>query len=253
MPIMSTEEKIAQLLKKAEGVGAEEAKALTEAAEAMMLRYGIERTAIEAARLGKDRTAEKIVQGSIFFSGSYARALIGMGTAVVQALGEMSAFYTRNVYNRDSDGKLVKGEELQIVGYERDVEQAKVLIASLQLQAVVAMQEFVKEHYLWSYMDGTQKFNEKRGFLVGFGQGAASRIRRNKRTIVSEQESKSPGTALALVNRGREVEKYMENIKLGKGRGMKISGSGQSAGYGAGRNANTGDSAVRGSHNALKG
>lgn len=231
------EKKIAQLLRKAETAGPEEAEALTEAAAAFMLKYGIEQANIDAARLGQDRTAEKMVTRSIKYTGVYSTAYVMMAHQICEAMGELRGFSQKN-----------KGSNMTwvIVGYERDVDQAVTLLSSLALQAVVAVDVHIKNDRWWGTYTASDKYNVKRSFLIGFGTGAASRIRNAKRVVVEEASVSSPGTELVLVNRRQAVDVYTDKMfpDLVKGRSVRVVESGYGAGHLAGKNANTGGTAL---------
>lgn len=233
------EERIALMLRKAESAGPEEAEALTEAAAKFMLKYGIEEAAINAARLGQDRTAEQIVTKSIDYTGVYSVGYITMAHLVTNALGELRGF-TRN--GRGSD------KSWCIVGYERDVDLAITLLSSLALQAVVAVNAHIKSDHMWDCYSASQKYNIKRSFLMGFGRGASTRIHSAKRVVVEEATVTAPGTEVMLLNRATAVDAHVEKMfpDLKKSRGVKVVDSGFGAGRTAGLNANTGGKTLSG-------
>jgi hypothetical protein len=224
---------IAGLLRKAESAGPEEAEALTEAAAKFMLKYGIDEANLQAARLGQDRTAEKIVTRTIDYKGVYSSAYVSLSHVVVEALGQMKGFSRKG-----------KGSDMTwvIVGYERDVDNAITLLTSLALQAVVAVDVHIKNDRWWTSYTASEKYNVKRSFLMGFGVGASTRIREAKRVVVEEASVSSPGTELVLVNRAQAVELHVEKMfpNLKSGRSVKVVVGGYDSGHAAGKKANTG-------------
>ena len=64
---------IAKLLAKAEQTTPEEAEALTEHAERLMVKYGIEQARIDERRARLGQTQEEIVKERMLFTGAYAR------------------------------------------------------------------------------------------------------------------------------------------------------------------------------------
>jgi len=66
-------ELIAKLLAKAERTTPEEAEALTEHAERLMVKYGVEQALLDERRARLGQTREEIVQERMLFTGTYAR------------------------------------------------------------------------------------------------------------------------------------------------------------------------------------
>lgn len=239
-------DRIAQLLAKAEKCGPEEAEALTAAAVERMQKYGITKAAIEARRAGQgnSRADEKIVQKSIELDGIYSKLLVHGFNEVVSALGEMRVTFS----------SWKNSASVHIIGYESDVDQAVLLLGSLQLQSVVALTTW------WKGLDyrpsGTPGWTMRKSFVTGFFRGAARRIRDNKLKVVEAvNQQVGSGTELVLLNRDTAVQKYMDNLfgdrKLKTAKAPKIGYDGLYDGIAAGRNANTGDSQIGSSHNAI--
>lgn len=239
-PDMSkVEDRIAKLLAKAEKTTPEEAEALTEHAERLMLKYGIEQAVINAKRAGKNHTSdEKMMRVIIPYTGVYRMAVLIAMANIVDAFSTV-----KTVHGPDE-----KIDYLWLVGYESDVQQMKVLITSLQLQLVSALSAW------WRTFDSTgftamQKFKARRQFIMSFGQGAAYRIRTARQAIITETESGEPGTALVLRDRKKIVDDWAEaqfNLTAGKNVRMKGgSHAAREAGYQAGKSANTGEPTLK--------
>lgn len=245
---LTNEEKIAKLLQKAETTTPEEAQALTQKAVELMQKYGVTQAMLNARRTGDK---ERIEVFQIPLKGIYAMAYESMMTSIARAYGDVQTFYTQ--YKQSA-------VVLTITGFESDVSQLKILLTSLQLQVVVALDAWWKSpkyetagemitHTL-DRMSATpmEKFKARRTFIKAFGAGAAERIRRARRTIVQEAEKSTPGTELVLRDRAKMVEEFVTakfpDLKTVKIR-EKSGGYGASrAGYEAGQNANTGDKQV---------
>lgn len=225
-------ERIALLLAKAESTTPEEAEALTEAATKLMAKYMIDRATVEAKRAKAGQPAEKIVTKTITFNGAYRLEWCKLGSAVSRALGNLELM--QSTYKN-------KFATLYIVGFESDVDQAIVLIQSLQLQAVVAVRAWWKDNKgLYEFDTSYDQEAARRSFAAGFGQGAAGRIRENRTQAVKEA---STGTDLVLLDRGALVKEHYDGLKKGKSRarGGKGSYGAIMDGQAAGRNANTGE------------
>lgn len=228
---------IAQMLAKAESTTPEEAEALTEAAEKLMIKYAIDQSVIDERRAKKGEASEKIVEERLDFTGAYRGEMINLAWAVSNGLGNLRAMQNTS-YN---GGKLFS---IWIIGFESDVAQAKVLIASLQIQAAVAVREWwktTKDVYLLESSYNQEK--ARRSFVHGFGSGAGRRIKESRNQVV---QALSKGTELVLVSRQVKVDSYMDEKSLRKGRARTATGGDGAAahGYRAGQNANTGEKSV---------
>lgn len=223
---------IARLLAKAEQTTPEEAEALTEHAERLMVRYGIEQAMINDRRARLGQTQEQIVQEGKTFRGVYAPDFIELGAQVAFALGTL-----RPLQSKTWDG----GRVLYLVGYESDVRQALVLIASLEVQGMVAMRTWwARNRARLAHRTDAQKRRARSGFLRGFALGVRTRIEANRRTIIEEAGT---GTDLVLASRLDRVNEHVG--KVGKARTRKnADGTGFHSGVTAGQNANTGERAL---------
>jgi hypothetical protein len=227
---------IAQMLAKAESTTPEEAEALTLAATKLMQKYLIDQATIDARRAKKGEATEEIVQETLSFTGAYRGEMLHLCSQVVRGLGTLKALqYT------GGKGKVFV---FYLIGFKSDVEQAKLLINSLQLQAAVAVRAWWKDNKAdYAFVSSYDQEKARRNFVHGFGSGAGTRLYLQHKEVV--QESKA-GTELVLVNRMERVNDYYDAIPTRKGRARTATGSGAAAsdGYVAGKNANTGGTSV---------
>ncbi|AWY05356.1 hypothetical protein HOT42_gp05 [Microbacterium phage Metamorphoo] len=224
---------IAQLLAKAESTTPEEAEALREHAHRLMAKYMIDQAVIDARRARLGQAHEQIVTKIIPFEGMYRQDMISLGAGVCEALGTVRAL--------QSKGRLTS--HLHVIGFESDVEQADILIRSLQVQALLAVKDWwysVRDTIAYRYHEQADKVRARHTFVVAFGVGASERIKANRATVIEESGS---GTDLVLVDRRSKVDEYMNSIPVGKGRASRRRFDGKAAADGthAGRNANTGE------------
>jgi hypothetical protein len=235
---------IAQLLAKAESTTPEEAEALTEHAERLMVKYAIDQAVIDARRAKEGKARESIVTRVIAFDGTYRDDLMHMGTYIVRALGSMRPLHSKG--RQVSTNKMHPNGQpvtrLHIVGFESDVDQAEALIRSLQIQAMVALKAWWADERdaRANHSNGDQQLARKQ-FIVGFGSGAGARITENRNQVISESGS---GTELVLVDRASAVDDWIAgNMRVGQGRSgsRRWDSSAQNAGNRAGRSANTGE------------
>lgn len=227
---------IAQLLAKAESTTPEEAEALTQAAEKLMVKYMIDQATVDARRAKKGQESEKIVEERLDFTGAYRGEMINLSSAVVHGLGTLRAMqYT---------GGRGKVFSFWLIGFESDVQQAKTLIQSLQLQAAVAVRTWWKANKEdYAYETAYDQEKARRSFVHGFGTGAGARIRESRQTVVQESGA---GTELVLVGRKAKVDEYMSGVATRKARARTATatGSARSQGVKAGMQANTGERAM---------
>lgn len=239
---LTTEERIAALLKKAETTTPGEAELLTAKAEELMLKYGIDRALLNSRSTGEKERIEKL---QIPLKGIYAKAYMDMMYSIAMAYGSVAAYYTP-----------WKATDITItvVGFESDVAQLKVLLASLQLQVIVALSAWVKSTDMSAYTS-MERFKARRQFIKSFGKGAATRIRNARASAVKDAESTTPGAELVLRDRALAVKEFMNanvNLKSSKSREKPGSYAASSAGYQAGQNANTGERQVNAGRRAIE-
>lgn len=227
---------IAQLLAKAESTTPEEAEALTQHAERLMVKYAIDQAVIDERRAKKGEASEKIIEARLDFTGAYRGEMINLALNVIHGLGNL-----RGMQYTGGQGKVFS---YWVIGFESDVEQATLLINSLQVQAAIAVREWWKVNKaIYGYESSYNQEKARRSFVHGFGTGAGARIRDSRKVIFEEQ---STGTELVLVSRKAKVDAHFEGIptKLGRGRNATGRDGAAVSGYKAGKQANTGGKSV---------
>ncbi|OAN42656.1 DUF2786 domain-containing protein [Microbacterium sp. H83] len=224
---------IAKLLAKAESTTPEEAEALSEHAERLMLKYGIEQAQIDERRGRLGQGQEQIVNERMLFTGVYAKDLREIGIGVATAFGVVRPLLAEHP----------PIAALHLIGHESDVRQVQTLTASLQVQAMVAMRDWWVEHRaLFVGHRESVRRRARSGFLRGFAVGVMSRIEESRRTVVEESGS---GTELVLVSRRRRVDDAVNEIGTVRGRARRGADPGAFAhGHRSGREARTGGTAV---------
>ena len=231
-------ERIAQLLAKAESTTPEEAEALTEHAERLMVKYAIDQAVIDEKRASKGNTSEKIVEVRLDFTGAYRGELLHLASSVAHGLGAL-----RGMQFTGGTGKVFS---FWLIGFESDVKQAKLLVESLQVQAAIAVRAWWKLNKEdFAYQGAYDQEKARRSFVHGFGSGAGNRIHTNRQQAVQEAGT---GTELVLVSREAKVQAHLDALHTRKGRARTATGrdGAASQGYRAGQNANTGEKPVSG-------
>jgi hypothetical protein len=245
-------DKIAKLRKLAENGACtdEERETLQGKIAYLMTKYSIAHAKIDAKRMAEGKAGgEEITRRTINFKGIYAQAYVLMAHDVTMAMGNLKAIQiVKNSKKSDIDYTLT--------GFESDVEQARLLLVSMQLQAAVALDRWWQANWQTAHMTAMEKFKERREFIVGFGRGAGSRIKEAAARAVGEAEASEPGTELVLVKRSELIEErfaqFYPSVRTSKMRMSSGSGSGRRAGYDAGRASDTGETKIGASYRRIK-
>jgi hypothetical protein len=225
-----------------------EAEAFMAKAEAMMVKHGIDAAMLAAAKKGDGTRTEEIVTRYVDFFGTYEKPLLMGAYLMAQGLSDALVMFKTKAFAPAYDGaqpwERKEGLRLGIIGYESDVDRAIMLITSLQMQALSAMNVWWKAEgradaraYGATSREQTLR---RRGFIQGYFREAGDRLRALRAAAVAEA---TPGTAVALVDRSQQVRGWVNaNMALGKakGRGWATDYSGQRAGRAEGAKADIG-------------
>jgi hypothetical protein len=236
-----------------------EAEAFMEKAEALMVKHGIDAAMLAAAKKGDGSRTEEIVTRYVDFFGTYEKPLLMGAHLMVQGLSDALVTFKTKAYAPAYEGaqpwERKEGLRLGIIGYESDVERAVLLIASIQMQALGAMNKWWKAEGRADAVaygaTGREQTLRRRGFIQGFFREAGDRLRALRAAAVAES---TPGTEVALVDRSRQVRSWVDaNFALGKakGRGWATDYSGQRAGRAEGAKADIGITRVGNGSRAL--
>lgn len=234
MPVEMTEDKVMErimlLLRKAETTTPEEAEALTEQAERLMVRHAIDQAKLDAAKLTRGETVkvDPIRKRDRTFLGGYAVLEAQFLSLIVQAFGVRTVQYAGRSYR-----------QLIMIGHESDLDRALTVADSLRTQATVAMAKWEKTdyevarvRYVYGQGAAAKIRSLRRSYLLGFAAGASQRIRRNR--SAAEQEVKGTGTDLVLADRRQAVQRFIDD-EFGRLRSGRSSTSLNQHAAGAGR------------------
>jgi hypothetical protein len=222
-------EKILKLLAKAESTTAEEAEALLEKAAALQAKYSIDQAMLRmAGKTGGVGVIEKVLT----VKGGYAYALQQLALRIGR--GNYKVVYW--------------------IGHADDVADAEVLYTSLLIQQERAAREAMKsfKEDPWSNVKvGSQRYQFKRSFMVGFADGVGEILVRAKKeaTKQAEEQHGSDSVALVLVDRKDEIDHFYQDKYAGRvksHRDRNRVGHGYSGGREAGLNADVGGRAAVG-------
>lgn len=252
-------DRIAKLLTLAEGEGPEAELAMVKADE-LMLKYAIDEAMVASVR---GLSVDELVQDQFDYSGIYRNGHQQLGGVIAQNFG------LKIVYGRDGWRKPIV-KPLYVAGFKSDVERARLLDASVQLQCVAAFKKWNAENKdRLAWMDKGLAFRSRRDFVFGFAEGVDMKLAQARRAARAEAivtEAERAGTteaeakesvALVLVNRKTRVDEYYDTVWGGRTRKVSHNyGSGSAGGRGAGQaagmnaNTNTG-SGIKGNRGAI--
>jgi len=235
---------IKKLLNKAESRGVTDAErdAFNAKATELMLKWGIEEAALaDADRAQVENIIQKIFQTNAPKSYSYETTCIGIEVA--------KAFNCRGLLQRTSSGRT----DLLVVGFESDVERVKEMFTSLAIQAQLTLATWYAQQN-WCYVDngrnvGTNKFNGKRTFIVGFADGIREKFAAMKTRVIKES---APGTDLVLVSRVEKIDAYIQSeMSVRKSSRTHSDFHARTAGASAGLRADVGGSKLGGNRSRI--
>lgn len=232
-------ERIQKLLTKAERTdNPAEAEAFFAKAAALQSKHAIDEIMLNAAA-GKKR--DDIITKEFPFTGGYARANIMM----LDALGKVLNCRVIIVTNWSSNKS--KAETGRVHGFRSDIERLEILFSSLMIQATRQLKPWAKEH-TYSHQTAAQKYQARKSFLIGFGLGAAQKLKEAMTEVVDS----TPGSGLVLVDRKDQVDRHVDDSygKLGT-TSTKRDYAAEGHGRRAGRNADLGQRGVGGTQRGL--
>jgi hypothetical protein len=236
----------------------EEADAFLAKAQELMTQHAI--TELMLAELRGVETQESITTDRLWFTGMFNELVMHLAFTAMR-YNDCRGHYTD--YQK-------RGIRVTFVGYESDIERAKLLTASLQLQCASALRRWWKNHPDKHYMSGWEKVKERRSFITGYDLGVSNKLAegaRAGREAATRDEAERAGTSVAdattsvsLVLRSRRDtvkdwydERYGGTVKSSSSRQQNGSMSAMSEGMAAGRQADTNAPRVGGDRGALRG
>jgi len=195
--------------------------------------------AIDDAQLiteGNDRLKnEKIIRREYVPAGpkTYSYEWAYMIYVAAEAVG-LRAAIGKDYYNR---GMSI----VVLVGFESDVDRFTMLADSLVRQCATSLGAWARD--LASYLSPSEKYNERRGFIKGFGTRVSKRLEVLHASQVTEHtKSSGNGAELVLVDRKAQLEQHVSTLGWTTGRGRKSGVHGRYAGDKAGAKADIGQS-----------
>ncbi len=217
---------IKKLLNKAEAKGTTEAEreAFSAKAAKLIMQWSIDEALLaDADRVRVEKIIKKIIAADApkTYGFEYAR----IGAAVARGLG------CRGIHTQ-ADGR----PALIVVGFESDVDRVLMLTQSLSLQCTLNLGTFYRRYVeVTPWASGTDKYQAKRGFIVGFADGVNKKMESWKRDTVA---SSAPGTDLVLVDRTKQVDRWIQDeipTRKMSARSYRVDahGAGKAAGHAA--------------------
>jgi hypothetical protein len=180
--------------------------------------WGIEDAMIENHREGRSIHIDKLSL-PISSGPTYARAWATIAWNLAVGLG-CSAII--------AEGTASGQTEIRLVGAKSDLERFEILWPDVDRQAQLGLNRHVRDN-IESWMNATRKYNERKGYLLGFASGLGSKLAESRADAIRARGS---GAELVLAER-RELVDIAAAAEFGKTR--KIHQSARGSGYGVGQ------------------
>jgi hypothetical protein len=231
--LTKTRQQIELLLAKAESTNHPAEAELAQAqAEKLMVRYGFQRAEFN----GDNRKAAKMVERRMDVPGMFHLGKAQAFTAIARAYQAVTVLQS----------KYSKGTTLYLIGEEGDVEDVLRMLNSMDVQAEHALAVWWADNKARYEGFRQEGWKARRQFIIGFGSGAAARVRESMVEAVAE----SKGNELVLASRlDKAVEYQRELYPATRTLNTRLHGGGHSAGVAgnkAGREAHLGKGAIGG-------
>ena len=253
-------DKIAALLRKAESTPhPEEAESFFTKAAELMAKYSIDE-AMLTAREGRSRD-DGYAEEEFVTIGIYRHALYWIDFYCLISAG-CQAFEITHAGPRTIDGREFKQTRVLVgCGFKSDLDRARMLGASLKLQAMRAESSWwAANEYRYEWDTPGERHAARRGFMLAFAQGAYSIMKRVDETAKQEASAQhgTESVALALRDKSdivlREYEQRHPDLRKGRGSRMNLGAyEARAAGQAAGKKADVGRPAAGTGRKALDG
>lgn len=223
-------EKVRKLLNKAERAATEaEAEAFFDKAQELMTRWMLDEAKLQA--MG-DRPREGFTNRRFKIATTYKHA----DQALLQGIAKANDCRVHGwTYSPD----------LNVFGYEGDVERVAFLYTHLQVQAARAARKAVQPSW-----DTNSPYIFKRSFRLGFASTVAKRLQLSRHETQQAAVAEDASLLPVLANRANDVleafRKRNPNLVSRKGPGINGSAAGHAAGHVAGQTADIGGGRVGG-------
>jgi hypothetical protein len=251
-------ERIAAMLRQAEDPGAtpEERETFFNKAQELMAKYAIDEALLRAS--GKDKRADPISKNEFVTVGIYRHALFMVDYYVLINNGCQVLEIPGSPW-RTIEGKVYKETRvLSAVGYESDIEKARVLATSLKLQCMMAESRWWEENKaLYKNLTKGKQHQARRGFMLSFARGAYKKMQDASARGRASAEQEHGTNSVALVLRDKslavkdEFNKLYPHTKTTTSRMSQGDMFARGAGYEAGQRADIGQDAFTGSKKGL--
>ena len=252
-------DKIAALLRKAESTPhPEEAETFFTKAAELMAKYAIDE-AMLASREGRKQD-DKYAEEEFVTIGIYRHALYWIDYYCLIAAG-CEAFQISHPGPRVIDGREYAQTRVLVgCGFTTDLERARMLAASLKLQAMRAeISWWDANSYRYEWETKGKQHAARRGFMLAFAQGAWSIMTKQNEQAKQDANKEHGESSVALVLADKKdlvrAEFEKNHPDLTKGRSSRMDDGGyeaRSAGYNEGKRADVGRPAAGTGRKALR-
>lgn len=192
------------------------------------------RHAITSLNLDTAHT-EEITTSKIFVPGGHSTPSLAQayGIAVVARAAGADSYHTdiRRWYGPGA----TPGVEVHIVGFKAELDTLVPLATSLIAQTAVAWTDWRRQSLDYQWMDPAERRRCRAGFVSGYAEGVAQRIRSSRQEAVQERDgSGDTSTALVLRTRKQRLDDHMDSLDLKAGSSVDLDSNAVQDGYVAG-------------------
>lgn len=262
-------EKIAKLLRKAESTTSDaEAEALVAKAQQLMIKWSIDQDMLDRAN-GKAKQ-EVVVEQNVTYTGIYHQALVQTGFAIARNMhcrviqSKQRAQKAWTSFDGVEHPRQKAGTVMHVVGFESDVENVKMIDASVQIQCAQAQQRWWKNNDRKEWMSSMESYKAKREFIFGFARGLSIQLAEANRAAQAESAADeaarhgggeeavanaNAGVALVVKTKKQQVDdwvddQYGDSLRSVSHRYSHGGYDAGAAGQSAGKSANVGRSGI---------
>jgi hypothetical protein len=244
-------DKIQKLLRKAEDKACPEPERETciRMAQNLMQRWAIDDAMLAAA--SPNRKDDLLVNEEVVIVGIYRFPLSRLSWYTMRNNNIKAVLLGHPGPRTVGDRTYKQTEVYMCVGYQTDLHRFRMMEQSLHIQCVTAESAWWREHKdEYTYLSGSQQHQARRGFMFGFAEGANRKMEEGRATAQKEAKSQhGTGMELVLVSREEKVKNKLSELfphtRSVSDRRSRGDYNAHSAGYEAGKRADTGEGKLK--------
>ncbi|MBJ2329486.1 DUF2786 domain-containing protein [Schaalia cardiffensis] len=197
------------------GASTNEREVALERASILMARHSITRLSDRSSPAVR---RDEIETRTIMIPGGMTTPSLAQAHAVHQVAQACGAttYYTDERRRPGSPGVFV-----HVVGFDSDLDWLAPLITALTAHTASAWTQWRKASPGYKRMKPANQRRARAGFILGYAQGVAQRIRTTRRATITEQKAAGDSSAaLTVRDRSRRLADYITTLDLHEGSGV---------------------------------